>query len=146
MDVTKKGEKLKEDMDKLMNKIDDVLEENAEEFVKHYVQKGGGVGKSIKNRVSALSSLIRPPRVFVAIWRKIKMSIQIKKGLLHGIFAILFFMATVACLCIAYTPGSSVLWVISGIFLSVVGIFQTIRTISFLLENKDFEDDDLCMY
>jgi ubiquitin-like protein Pup len=40
-EVTKKGEKLKEDMDKLMDEIDDVLEENAEEFVKNYVQKGG---------------------------------------------------------------------------------------------------------
>ena len=33
-EVTKKGEKLKKD-------IDDVLEENAEEFIKNYVQKGG---------------------------------------------------------------------------------------------------------
>ncbi len=40
-ETTKKGEKLKEDMDKLMDEIDDVLEENAEEFVKNYVQKGG---------------------------------------------------------------------------------------------------------
>ena len=40
-EVTKKGEKLKDDMDKLMDEIDDVLEENAEEFVKNYVQKGG---------------------------------------------------------------------------------------------------------
>jgi ubiquitin-like protein Pup len=40
-EVTEKGKKLKEDMDKLMDEIDDVLEENAEEFVKNYVQKGG---------------------------------------------------------------------------------------------------------
>jgi len=32
---------LAEDMDKLMDEIDDVLEKNAEEFVKNYVQKGG---------------------------------------------------------------------------------------------------------
>jgi ubiquitin-like protein Pup len=36
-----KGKKIKEDLDKLMDEIDDVLEENAEEFVKNYVQKGG---------------------------------------------------------------------------------------------------------
>ena len=28
-------------MDSLMDEIDEVLEENAEEFVKNYVQKGG---------------------------------------------------------------------------------------------------------
>jgi ubiquitin-like protein Pup len=39
--VTEKGKKLKEDMDKLVDEIDDVLEENAEEFVKSYVQRGG---------------------------------------------------------------------------------------------------------
>ena len=36
-----KGEKLKKDIDDVLNKIDDILEENAEEFVKNYVQKGG---------------------------------------------------------------------------------------------------------
>jgi prokaryotic ubiquitin-like protein Pup len=36
-----KGERLKEDMDKLLDEIDSVLEENAEEFIKNYVQKGG---------------------------------------------------------------------------------------------------------
>ncbi len=39
--VVEAGEKLKEDIDKLVDEIDDVLEENAEEFVKNYVQKGG---------------------------------------------------------------------------------------------------------
>ncbi len=39
--VTEKGKKLKEDMDRLVDEIDDVLEENAEEFVKSYVQRGG---------------------------------------------------------------------------------------------------------
>ena len=39
--MTKKGDKLKEDMDALVDEIDDVLEENAEEFVKNYVQRGG---------------------------------------------------------------------------------------------------------
>jgi ubiquitin-like protein Pup len=39
--TVEKGKKIKEDLDKLMEKIDDVLEENAEEFVKNYVQKGG---------------------------------------------------------------------------------------------------------
>ena len=36
-----KGEKLKEEMDDILDEIDSVLEENAEEFVKSYDQKGG---------------------------------------------------------------------------------------------------------
>ncbi len=40
-EVAKKGKKLKEDVDKLLDEIDDILEENAEEFVKSYVQRGG---------------------------------------------------------------------------------------------------------
>lgn len=39
--IAKKGEELKEEMDSLMDEIDSVLEENAEEFVKNYVQRGG---------------------------------------------------------------------------------------------------------
>ncbi|HSB79334.1 MAG TPA: ubiquitin-like protein Pup [Candidatus Methylomirabilis sp.] len=39
--VTEKGKHLKEEMDKLVDEIDDVLEENAEEFMKSYVQRGG---------------------------------------------------------------------------------------------------------
>ena len=39
--IAKKGEKLKEEMDALVDEIDEVLEENAEEFVKNYVQRGG---------------------------------------------------------------------------------------------------------
>lgn len=35
------GEALKEEMDAILDAIDAVLEENAEEFVKGYVQKGG---------------------------------------------------------------------------------------------------------
>jgi prokaryotic ubiquitin-like protein Pup len=35
------GEKLKAEMDDLLDEIDDVLETNAEDFVKSYVQKGG---------------------------------------------------------------------------------------------------------
>ncbi len=38
---TEKGEKLREEMDEILDEIDSVLEENAEEFVKSYVQKGG---------------------------------------------------------------------------------------------------------
>ncbi len=38
---TKKGEKLKAELDDLLDEIDEVLEENAEEFVRSYVQKGG---------------------------------------------------------------------------------------------------------
>jgi ubiquitin-like protein Pup len=39
--VASKGEKLKEEMDEILDEIDSVLEENAEEFIKSYVQKGG---------------------------------------------------------------------------------------------------------
>jgi ubiquitin-like protein Pup len=39
--MAKKGEELKEEMDSLVDEIDAVLEENAEEFVKNYVQRGG---------------------------------------------------------------------------------------------------------
>lgn len=38
---SEKGEKLKAELDDLLDEIDDVLETNAEEFVKSYVQKGG---------------------------------------------------------------------------------------------------------
>lgn len=34
-------EKLGEDVDAILDDIDDVLEENAEDFVRAYVQKGG---------------------------------------------------------------------------------------------------------
>ena len=39
--LAEKGEELKEEMDNLLDEIDAVLEENAEEFVKNYVQRGG---------------------------------------------------------------------------------------------------------
>jgi ubiquitin-like protein Pup len=39
--VSSKGQKLKEDLDSLIDQIDEVLEENAEEFVRNYVQRGG---------------------------------------------------------------------------------------------------------
>jgi ubiquitin-like protein Pup len=37
----KQGEKIKEELDDLLDEIDSVLEDNAEDFVKAYVQKGG---------------------------------------------------------------------------------------------------------
>jgi ubiquitin-like protein Pup len=36
-----KASELKDEMDDILDEIDSVLEENAEEFVKSYVQKGG---------------------------------------------------------------------------------------------------------
>jgi ubiquitin-like protein Pup len=39
--ASERGEKLKEDIDDLLDEIDSVLEDNAEEFVRSYVQKGG---------------------------------------------------------------------------------------------------------
>ena len=38
---SERGEKIKADLDDLLDEIDEVLEDNAEEFVKSYVQKGG---------------------------------------------------------------------------------------------------------
>lgn len=38
---TDTGEKLKADIDDLLDEIDEVLETNAEDFVRSYVQKGG---------------------------------------------------------------------------------------------------------
>lgn len=35
------GEKLKAELDDLLDEIDEVLESNAEDFVRGYVQKGG---------------------------------------------------------------------------------------------------------
>jgi len=40
-EVKERQEKLTDDVDALLDEIDDVLEENAEEFVRGYVQKGG---------------------------------------------------------------------------------------------------------
>jgi ubiquitin-like protein Pup len=37
----KQGEKIKAELDEILDEIDEVLEENAEDFVKNYVQKGG---------------------------------------------------------------------------------------------------------
>jgi ubiquitin-like protein Pup len=39
--VAEKGEKIKKDLDKIIDEIDGVLEENAEEFIRSYVQRGG---------------------------------------------------------------------------------------------------------
>ena len=39
--TSEKGEKLKAEMDDLLDEIDEVLEVNSEDFVRNYVQKGG---------------------------------------------------------------------------------------------------------
>ncbi len=38
---THQGDKLKAELDELLDEIDEVLEDNAEEFVRSYIQKGG---------------------------------------------------------------------------------------------------------
>jgi ubiquitin-like protein Pup len=38
---TAQGEKIKAELDDLLDEIDEVLETNAEDFVKSYIQKGG---------------------------------------------------------------------------------------------------------
>ena len=40
-DVTERKEALDNDVDDLLDEIDDVLETNAEDFVKSFIQKGG---------------------------------------------------------------------------------------------------------
>ena len=40
-DVQERHDKLSEDVDDILDEIDSVLEENAEDFVRQYVQKGG---------------------------------------------------------------------------------------------------------
>jgi ubiquitin-like protein Pup len=40
-EATERHEKLSDDVDAILDEIDEVLEENAEEFVRSYVQKGG---------------------------------------------------------------------------------------------------------
>ena len=40
-ELAERQEKLTEDVDDLLDEIDSVLEENAEEFVRGYMQKGG---------------------------------------------------------------------------------------------------------
>ncbi len=40
-EVAERHEKLSEDVDAILDEIDDVLETNAEEFVKSFIQKGG---------------------------------------------------------------------------------------------------------
>ena len=39
--ATEQGERIKAELDDLLDEIDEVLESNAEDFVKSYVQKGG---------------------------------------------------------------------------------------------------------
>lgn len=38
---TQDADKLKSELDDLLDEIDEVLEDNAEEFVRNYIQKGG---------------------------------------------------------------------------------------------------------
>jgi prokaryotic ubiquitin-like protein Pup len=40
-DVSERKEQLDEDIDAILDEIDDVLETNAEDFVKSFIQKGG---------------------------------------------------------------------------------------------------------
>ena len=40
-EVTDRKEQLDEDIDAILDEIDDVLESNAEDFVKSFIQKGG---------------------------------------------------------------------------------------------------------
>ena len=50
--TSEQGEKIKAELDDLLDEIDEVLETNAEDFVKSYVQKGGAV--AARRRVDLL--------------------------------------------------------------------------------------------
>lgn len=39
--ASERGEEIKAELDDLLDEIDEVLETNAEDFVKNYIQKGG---------------------------------------------------------------------------------------------------------
>lgn len=57
------AEKLKTELDELLDEIDSVLEENAEEFVNAYVQKGGQVNevmRSLWGRIKGGFQLLPP--------------------------------------------------------------------------------------
>ena len=54
-ELSKKGKKIKEELDNLLDEIDDILEENAEEFVKSYVQRGGQNRGLVGTRIGAAS-------------------------------------------------------------------------------------------
>lgn len=41
-----------EDVDAILDEIDSVLEENAEEFIRHYVQKGGQAAAVLLDRIA----------------------------------------------------------------------------------------------
>lgn len=49
--IDEEAEKLKAETDELLDEIDGLLEENAEEFVRNYVQKGGQMGQIFLERV-----------------------------------------------------------------------------------------------
>ena len=40
-EITEKGEEIKADLDRLLDEIDEILEEDSEEFVANYIQRGG---------------------------------------------------------------------------------------------------------
>ena len=39
--IAEQGEEIKGDLDQLLDEIDDILEEDSEEFVENYIQRGG---------------------------------------------------------------------------------------------------------
>src|SRR5512145_2761907 len=64
--VVETGKKLKEDIDNLVDEIDDVLEKNAEEFVKNYVQKGAEQRTLPRHSISPPLQHHIPSRRFLA--------------------------------------------------------------------------------
>ena len=76
------GEKLKGELDDLLDEIDEVLEENAEEFVKSYVQKGAN--EHVPPFCTGLSVTPRPYRLGVEKRLLGLRSVEADRGLLQG--------------------------------------------------------------
>lgn len=62
--VDAEAEKLKAETEDLLDEIDGLLEENAEEFVRNYVQKGGQAVRVFLNRVREGFIATSPASVF----------------------------------------------------------------------------------
>lgn len=62
---TDNKEELKAELDELLDEIDGLLEENAEEFVRSYVQKGGQAVKVLVRTIfDGIKSVTHPQNLF----------------------------------------------------------------------------------
>lgn len=63
----KDAQELKDELDELLDEIDGVLEVNAEEFIRNYVQKGGELCRTVwfNVRIGFKLTVLQPLRGFV---------------------------------------------------------------------------------